>query len=120
MSNNLPWKPDEVFEISSAFSELEISEENRQLLRKHLIDHKFFLENSFGVEITDSEAYFSWKEYVEEPAYNAFLKFKLFDKKGMTWPMALIQITDRWHFMKEADKERKKMISLRDAAKSFA
>ena len=115
----LEWEPDEIFKIDTAFEGMAIEESEKEILRKHLRDHKYFLETNFGVSIEDSEALVSWSEYVKDPAYFFFKKYKFEERTGISWPEALKHITDRWHFLKEKTPKSSKMISIGDAVKSI-
>jgi hypothetical protein len=115
----LDWKPDEIFSIDTAFEDMNISENEKLSLRKHLKDHKFFIETNFGIAIEDSEALASWSEYVRDPAYFFFKKYKFEEKTGIAWPEALKVITDRWHYLKEQTPKENKMISIGDAVRNI-
>ncbi len=99
----LEWGPDEDFKINTAFEMLGMSGIQIAELRSHLKDHKYFIEKEFNVEITYSEAFASWAEYIRDPAFFFYKKYKFAEKTGIEWPEALKYITDGWHFMKEKD-----------------
>jgi hypothetical protein len=113
------WKPDEKFKIENAFDSLNISNNEKAILIDYLIVHKYYLEKSRGISMEDSEALFSWQEYVEEPARLSFIKHRFEEKTGICWPKALTLILNLWDFLKKQDPERNKEVSIDDAVIEF-
>src|SRR6478609_202020 len=114
------WKPDEELDLNNAFNDMQnISEHERISLIEYLRMHKFYLEKGRGVSISNSEAYFSWKEYVEEPTLFSFKRHNFEKETGIAWPRAFFVIINLWDIQKKFDPERKKEISIDDAVVEF-
>jgi hypothetical protein len=73
----------------------------RDQYRKHIQDHKFFLETTRKLDISESKAFQSWREYVETPTLIFINMYKLPQRLHCTQEVLFLNVTNVWDQLKK-------------------
>lgn len=96
--------------ISPYMKEEEITKHEWKLLKHHIETHKYWLNESVhGKEISLSEAFTSWLEYVFEPFLHQVKKFDVMKYTDKNIIQLYEEMMYDWFLKKDIEKGRKKV-----------
>ena len=87
----------------------------REKYKKHIQEHKYFLESSRHVAILDSAAFESWREYVEAPAFFMIQRHHLSERLHESPFVIFLEVTRVWDELKKAIPIKTKSVDVGDA-----